>query len=288
MTCEKRAGGLGYETEDAEDYAAWGVDYLKYDNCFNENVPALQRYPVMRDALNKTTSATGRPIFYSICNWGEEGTIAWAADVGNSWRTTQDIFDGWSSVEFNFHSNAKGRGSAGPGGWNDPDMLEVGNGGLTLEEEKSHFALWAMSKAPLIIGCDLTTVSPESLAVLKNTEIIAINQDPESEQAECILGCGYWERFIRSPSVWVTTLGNGDVVAAITNWRETWYSGYKFALSEIGVTLEDDEQVDMRDLNDHVDIGTFTQGKLTIDSIPGHGTKVYKFHVSKKRNTELS
>lgn len=167
-------------------------------------------------------------------------------------------------------------------------MLEVGNGGLTLEEEKSHFALWAMSKAPLIIGCDLTTVSPESLAVLKNTEIIAINQDPESEQAECILGCGYWARFIRSPSVWVTTLGNGDVVAAITNWRETWYSGYKFALSEIGVTLEDDEQVDMRDLNDHVDIGTFTQGKLTIDSIPGHGTKVYKFHVSKKRTTELS
>lgn len=81
MTCEKRAGGLGYETEDAEDYAAWGVDYLKYDNCFNENVPALQRYPVMRDALNKTTSVTGRPIFYSICNWGEEGTIAWAADL---------------------------------------------------------------------------------------------------------------------------------------------------------------------------------------------------------------
>lgn len=88
MTCEKRAGGLGYETEDAEDYAAWGVDYLKYDNCFNDDVPALQRYPVMRDALNKTTSVTGRPIFYSICNWGEEDTIAWAADVGNSWRTT--------------------------------------------------------------------------------------------------------------------------------------------------------------------------------------------------------
>jgi len=211
----------------------------------------------MRDALNKTTSETGRPIFYSICNWGEEDTISWAADVGNSWRTTQDIFDGWSSLEFNFHSNAHGRGSAGPGGWNDPDMLEVGNGGLTLEEEKSHFALWAMSKAPLIIGCDLTTVSPESLAVLKNTEIIAINQDPESEQAECILGCGWWARFIRSPSVWVTTLGNGDVVAMVTNWRETWYSGFKFSLSEIGVSLEDDEQVAVRELNEHVDIGTF-------------------------------
>jgi alpha-galactosidase len=190
-------------------------------------------------------------------------------------------------VEFNFHSNAKGRGSAGPGGWNDPDMLEVGNGGLTLEEEKSHFALWALSKAPLIIGCDLTTVSAESLEVLKNTEIIAVNQDPKSEQAECLLGCGWWERFIRSPSVWVTTLGNGDVVAAVTNWRETWYSGFKFALSDIGVTLEDDEQVDVRELNEHVDIGTYGQGKLTIDSIPGHGTKVYKFHVSKKRTEEL-
>lgn len=84
MTCEKKAGSLGYEQIDAEDYASWGVDYLKYDNCFNNNVPAMERYPVMRDALN----STGRQIFYSICNWGEEDTVNWGPEVGNSWRTT--------------------------------------------------------------------------------------------------------------------------------------------------------------------------------------------------------
>lgn len=98
MTCEKRAGSLGYEMVDAHDYASWGVDYLKYDNCFNNDLPAMERYPVMRDALN----STGREIFYSICNWGEEDIINWGPEVGNSWRTTQDIFDGWSSIEFNF------------------------------------------------------------------------------------------------------------------------------------------------------------------------------------------
>jgi len=98
MTCAQKAGSLGYETIDATDWASWGVDYLKYDNCFNNSVPATIRYPAMRDALN----ATGRPIFYSICNWGEEETWKWAPETGNSWRTTQDIFDGWASIEYNF------------------------------------------------------------------------------------------------------------------------------------------------------------------------------------------
>jgi alpha-galactosidase len=131
MTCAKRAGSLGYETIDAEDYASWGVDYLKYDNCFNQKVPATERYPAMRDALN----STGRPIFYSICNWGEEATTSWAPKVGNSWRTTQDIADFWTSMEFNFRENMAGRERSGSGGWNDPDMLEVGVGGLTHTEE---------------------------------------------------------------------------------------------------------------------------------------------------------
>jgi alpha-galactosidase len=128
----------------------------------------------MRDALN----ATGRPIFYSICNWGEEGTIEWGPKVGNSWRTTQDIDESWSSLEFNFRLNTVARDSAGPGGWNDPDMLEVGNGGLTLEEEKTHFALWAISKAPLILGCDLTTITRDTFDIITNKELIAVNQDP--------------------------------------------------------------------------------------------------------------
>ena len=154
-TCEGKAGSLWYEEMDANDYASWGVDYLKYDNCYNDNVPALIRYPRMRDALN----ATGREIFYSLCNWGEDGVADWGKSVGNSWRTTKDIGNSWESIEFNFRGNLKVASRSGPGGWNDPDMLEVGNGGLSLEEEKTHFALWAISKAPLIIGCDLTLAS---------------------------------------------------------------------------------------------------------------------------------
>jgi len=191
----------------------------------------MERYPVMRDALN----STGREIFYSICNWGEEDTVNWGPEVGNSWRTTQDIFDGWSSVEFNFKWNMIGRERAGPGGWNDPDMLEVGNGGMTLEEERTHFALWSMSKAPLIIGCDLTTVSQDSLDILMNDEIIAINQDPNSEQARCVLGCSWFDSFMRWPSVWTTSLSNGDLVAAVVNWREIRWTDYKFMLSDIGM-----------------------------------------------------
>ena len=127
----------------------------------------------MRDALNKT----GRPIFYSLCSWGEEDVWQWGNVTGNSWRTTGDISDNWESVENLFYINDKHPESAGPGGWNDPDMLEIGNGGLTLDEERSHFALWAFAKAPLLIGCDLAKVSTDSLNILKSALLISINQD---------------------------------------------------------------------------------------------------------------
>ena len=155
MTCAGRAGSLYYEENDAQDWASWGVDYLKYDNCYNDGVPGTVRYKAMREAL----ASTGRDIFYSLCNWGEEESWRWAPDIGNSFRTTQDIFDDFSSVEYNFKESQKHFERSGPGGWNDPDMLEIGNGGLTHEEEKTHFALWAIAKAPLIIGCDLSVAS---------------------------------------------------------------------------------------------------------------------------------
>jgi alpha-galactosidase len=172
-TCEGKAGSLNYEDVDAKDFASWGVDYLKYDNCFNEGVLAIIRYPAMRDALNKT----GRPIFYSICNWGEENVGLWGNTTGNSWRTTPDILNSWFSLEYNFYGNGEYPESAGPGGWNDPDMLEIGNGGMTTDEERSHFALWSVIKAPLIIGCDLEKVSNTSLSILKSQLLIKVNQD---------------------------------------------------------------------------------------------------------------
>jgi alpha-galactosidase len=164
LTCEGRAGSLFHEDSDAQTWAQWGVDYLKYDNCFNENVPAIARYSAMRDALNKT----GHPIFYSICNWGYEETVKWGPQTGNSWRTTMDIKGMWASIQYNFRVNAYQPEIAGPGAWNDPDMLEIGNNYLTLDQEKTHFALWSIVKAPLIIGCDLEKISKESFEIITN------------------------------------------------------------------------------------------------------------------------
>ena len=181
-TCQLRPGGYGYEEIDAKTYAEWGVDYLKYDNCFNGGISSHIRYPRMRDALLKQN----RPIFYSICQWGEEEIPKWGKDVGNSWRTTDDITDTWSSMLRIIDQNDKWYEYGGPGGWNDPDMLEVGNGGMTTAEYRTHFSLWAISKAPLIIGCDITKMSNETFEILSNKEVIAINQDKLGEQAHRI------------------------------------------------------------------------------------------------------
>jgi alpha-galactosidase len=163
-TCAGRPGSLGYEEIDAKTYAEWEADYLKYDNCNSDKTPAKTRYERMRDALNKT----GRPIFFSLCNWGEEQPWVWGNATGNSWRTTFDIRDSYQSFVSILDQNVKLAKFSGPGGWNDPDMLEVGNGGMTTIEYQSHFALWAILKAPLLIGCDLDTITPENLAILSN------------------------------------------------------------------------------------------------------------------------
>ena len=136
----------------------------------------------MRDALLKQE----RPIFYSICQWGEEDIPTWGKDVGNSWRTTDDISDTWSSMIKIIDKNDKWYMYGGPGGWNDPDMLEVGNGGMTTTEYRTHFSLWAISKAPLIIGCDIINMSDETFEILSNEEVIAVNQDELGEQAHKI------------------------------------------------------------------------------------------------------
>ena len=182
LTCCLRPGGFGHESTDAKTYAEWGVDYLKYDTCFDVGVSSLIRYPRMRDALLNQS----RPIFYSICNWGQEEIPKWGKDVGNSWRTTIDIEDNWQSMINIIDINNQWYEYAGPGGWNDPDMLEVGNGKMTTTEYKTHFSLWAISKAPLIIGCDVTNMSNDTWNILSNSEVIAINQDKLGQQARKI------------------------------------------------------------------------------------------------------
>jgi alpha-galactosidase len=190
----------------------------------------------MRDALN----ATGRPIFYSICNWGEDGTHDWGPTTGNSWRTTWDIKNFWLSLEYNYRVNAYYADVSGPGGWADPDMLEIGNKGLSIEEEKTHFALWAIAKAPLIMGSDLTIIEKESLDILMNKELIAVNQDPTSKQATCRQGCSWTDSIMRHPSVWATETYNTDgskkaIYAVVVNWHTSHIDNIKMDLKLLGL-----------------------------------------------------
>ena len=215
-TCGGKPGSLGYEEIDAKTYAEWGVDYLKYDNCYNDETKSIDRYTVMRDALNKT----GRHIFYSMCSWGVDDVSTWGKDVGNSWRTTGDISDNWKSMTRIIDTNNKWYKYAGPGGWNDPDMLEVGNGGMSIEEYKAHFGLWAISKAPLLIGCDIVNMNKQIKDILTNSEVIAIDQDSLGEQGRKIK---YTEIIL--PDDYTYELSPSEIEVAECNGKkeQKWY-----------------------------------------------------------------
>jgi len=187
-TCAGRFGSLGHEYQDALQYARWGIDYLKYDWCNTQDINPKGAYRLMCDALR----AAGRPILFSVCEWGENKPWEWAGDVGHIWRTTYDIglrFEGGEPLRAGANNsvmsivdfNERLRRYAGPGRWNDPDMLEVGNG-LTENQDRAHFTLWCMMAAPLILGNDVRSMNPRTLAILTNRDVIAVDQDPEGIQ----------------------------------------------------------------------------------------------------------
>jgi alpha-galactosidase len=218
LTCGGYPASLGYEEIDAETFAEWGVDYLKYDNCYsptpeNDSI-VIDRFTTMGDALN----ATGRPIFYSLCEWGLYQPWLWAPEVGNSWRTTNDITPTWEGM-LRCLDNNNGLGMfAGKGGWNDPDMLEVGNPGLSLAESRAHFALWAAIKSPLLIGGNLFNLTSNPAAkpfldILMAKEVIAVNQDPLGVPAEIVWKQGHNE-------IYAGPLVNNSRVAVFFN-RQT-------------------------------------------------------------------
>eukprot|EP00850_Spirogloea_muscicola_P004382 SM000019S04926 [mRNA] locus=s19:494:4556:+ [translate_table: standard] len=208
LTCAGQPGSLTYERQDAQAFASWGVDYLKYDNCYTDLSKPEKRYPRMRDALN----ATGRQIFFSLCEWGVDSPAIWGRKVGNSWRTTLDIYDSWSRIVDLANQNNAWAAYAGPGGWNDPDMLEVGNGNMTNAEYRSHFSIWAIMKAPLIIGNDVRNMTEETFTILSNREVIAVNQDPLGVQARKM-------RQVKGLEVWAGPLSGNRVVIAL--WNKT-------------------------------------------------------------------
>ncbi|KAJ5166179.1 Alpha-galactosidase [Penicillium canariense] len=242
LTCARYAGSLGYEEKDAAVWASWGIDYLKYDNCYNqgeEGTPKLSydRYNAMSKALN----ATGRPILYSLCNWGSDGPWNFAPTIANSWRTSGDLFNVWDREDVNcpcaeldgldcklpgYHCSVMNvinkavyyPSKAYAGAWNDLDMLQVGNGGLSEDEAISHFSLWAAFKSPLLMTNVMTKIDPSTLSILQNTAVLAVSQDPKGSSAVRI-----WRYFVDDGEIQMYSgpLSGGDQVVLLLNGGST-------------------------------------------------------------------
>ena len=238
----KYEGSLGHEQQDAELFASWDVDYLKYDLCsFEEDVMKAQapndkaeQMRLMKGAyakMNEALKATGRPVVYSLCQYGWDAVWEWGPSVGaNLWRTTADIEANWDRIYSILEEQAGLAKYAGPGHWNDPDLLEVGNGQLTLAENRSHFSMWAMLAAPLLAGNDLTHMTPEIRAILTNKDVIAIDQDPLGQGATRAYSDGDVE-------VWTRQLEGGAMAIAVLNAESDRYSTHPFHLnlSQLGL-----------------------------------------------------
>jgi alpha-galactosidase len=259
-TCAGYEGSYGHEEQDAQTYAAWEMDYLKYDLCSYDGMgDQIVAYRKMFDALKKT----GRPIVYALCQYGMQRGWEWAASVGgNLWRTDDDIRDNYSSMaELGFGQNGLER-FAGPGHWNDPDMLEVGNGGMTDDEYRTHMSLWSILAAPLIAGNDLATMGPQTLAILTNPEVIAVDQDPLGVPGHRVMQEGPLE-------VWMKPLADGSRAVGLFN---RGWGAMQVTVSFRDVGLGDSAKV--RDLWARKDSGRF---QVTYTSlVPQHGAVLIK------------
>ncbi len=262
-TCAGYPGSLGHETVDAKTFASWGVDYLKYDNCNNAGSSTTAQYVARYTAMGDALAATGRPIVYSICEWGVNDPWTWAGDVGNLWRTTGDISDNWGSLKSIIDQNAPLGQYARPGAWNDPDMLEVGNAGMTDTEYRTHFALWAMMDAPLLIGTDLREATPATMAIYTNKDLIALDQDKLGVQAQVIGGSG-------DVKVFSKPLANGDRAVALYNGSDTART-ISTTTAQAGLTRSTAYQ--LTDLWSKQK--TETAGTIAA-AVPAHGTTVYR------------
>ncbi|WP_406438411.1 NPCBM/NEW2 domain-containing protein [Streptomyces sp. NBC_01613] len=258
-------GGLGHEYSDAQQFADWGVDYVKYDNCNNQGVDAKLRYTTMRDALK----ATGRPIVYSICEWGQNKPWEWAADVGHLWRTTGDISDNWGSMLGILKKNLPLAPYAGPGHWNDPDMLEVGNGGMTDTEYRSHFSMWSIMAAPLLIGSDLRKASQATFDILDNKEVVAVDQDPLGKQGTVVSSEG---------GRWVVAKEMKDGSRAVALFNESG-SAQRIATTAKAVGLPHAPAYTQRDLWQHKSYNT--AGTISA-TVPAHGTVLVRVTADRK------
>jgi len=260
-TCAGYEGSYGHEEQDARTYAAWGIDYLKYDWCGARNIYTDEEMQAVYQKMGDALRVSGRPIVYSLCQYGRDDVWKWGPDVGgNSWRTTGDIRDAWDSMsKIGFGQNDLAQW-AGPGHWNDPDMLEVGNGGMSDGEYKTHMSLWSILAAPLLAGNDVRNMSPSIHEILTNREVIAVDQDPQGKQGRRVWQSGDQE-------VWVRDLAGGAKAVGLFN------RGEKDA--DIGVSWADlgfagsSKELKVRDLWNHQNVEA--SGARYSTRVPAHG-----------------
>lgn len=261
-TCAGKTGGQGHEVQDAKNYAAWGVDYLKYDDCRG----ALSGFATMHDAL----VAAGRPIFYSINPvYGAGSCVPPNCSVDelkltNMWRIGFDITNTWASFTGLIDIDKPLAQYAGPGHWNDPDMLEVGRG-MSADEDRSHFGMWAMLAAPLIAGNDITKMSAATKAILTNVDVIAVNQDPLGKQATVVATSG-------SNQVWAKKLSGTNAYAVALFNRSSSAASMTVQWTQVGLPAG---SATVRDLYAQMDLGPSTDS-YTATSVPSHGIVMLK------------
>jgi alpha-galactosidase len=259
-TCQGLPASLGHEKTDAESFAEWGVDYLKYDNCNNKGLPGKPRYRKMSKALD----ATDREIVYSLCCWGQYDVATWGADIGgNLWRTTGDITDNWSRIMDILDQQVGLAQYAEPGHWNDPDMLEVGNPGLSTRESRAHFSLWCILSAPLLAGNDLRDMSEETLDILTDTEVLEVNQDWAGSQGTKRKDTGNHE-------VWAKPMSNGDSAVCLLNRGETTAT---ISIDVDELDLKDSSAYILRDLWEKEETAT---AEKVVSAVPPHGAVLYR------------
>jgi len=257
-TCAGYPGSLNHEQTDANDFAAWGVDYLKYDNCNNQGIDWQVRYNAMRDAL----ASTGRAIVYSLCEWGQDSVWTWGAGTGNLWRTTGDINASYGSMLSIFHANVGLSSYAGPGGWNDPDMLEVGNG-MSFTEDRSEISLWAEMAAPLISGTDLRSATPATLSLYTNPGVVAVDQDSLGRQGHQVSSSGGLD-------VLTKPLSNGDVSVVLFN-ENAAAATISTTASAVGAAASSSYKL----TNLWSNVVTTSTGSISA-TVPGHGVVMYR------------
>ena len=280
LTCAAYPGSFEHEFSDAKQFAEWGVDYLKYDNCYK---PSSQADPMLYRRMGAALKNCGRDILFAACQWGTEDVWQWIRSTGaHTYRSTGDIQDSWSSIEKIARSQLEKQCFQGPDCFNDMDMLVVGMygkgmnpyisiGGCTDEEYQTHFTLWAMMGSPLIIGCDVRAMSEQAKTILTNQDLIAINQDPECRSC-------YQLPTYSSPDAFILVkhLQNGDFALGFFNFSDT-ASTVQLNFWDMGLSASSGQALQFHDCLTHQELGL--QQEYFSVAVPSHGSRVYRCKV---------